>query len=106
MPRAPVATAQPLPSYQATQRPAFETPVTRQSLPASETPTIEPYRPDMLPRPGGDDSLRARPASPPPVVPAEAPSASFGSQPLRREGGSSLRESILKKPLSSLYKRD
>jgi hypothetical protein len=60
----------------------------------------------MLPRAGLDDVPRPRPEAPAPAFAAEPPAATFGSQPLRREGGSSLRESILKKPLSSLYKRD
>lgn len=87
-------------------RPAYESPVQRQTLPSSETPPIEPYRPDMLPRTGQDDTVRPRPETPAPAYTAEPPPPTFGSQPLRREGGSSLRESILKKPLSSLYKRD
>lgn len=88
-------------------RPAYEAPVQRQALSASETPPIEPYRPDMLPRSGPDDFARPRPETPAPgFAPEPAPAPTFGSQPLRREGGSSLRESILKKPLSSLYKRD
>ncbi len=61
----------------------------------------------MLPRSGTDELGRPRIDTPPPAYAQEpAPAATFGSQPLRREGGSSLRESILKKPLSSLYKRD
>jgi DNA helicase HerA-like ATPase len=100
-----MAPSAPEPSYQPAPRPAYEAPVRRQTLPASETPTIEPYRPDMLPRAGLDDVPRARPEAPPAYA-ADPPAPSFGSQPVRREGGSSLRESILKKPLSSLYKRD
>ena len=90
------------------QRPAYEVPVLRQALPASETPAIEPYRPDMLPRAGRDDFSLPRPeaSTAPPAYSAEPPNSTFASQPLRREGGSSLRESILKKPLSSQYKRD
>lgn len=104
-PRPTLSAATPEPSYASAARPAYEAPVRRQTLPASETPAIEPYRPDMLPRSGQDDVPRARPEASP-VFAAEQPSPSFGSQPVRREPGSSLRESILKKPLSSLYKRD
>jgi hypothetical protein len=98
----------PTPSPSSVTRQPFETPLQRQALPVSETPTIEPYRPDMLPRPGIDDMPRPRMESPAPAhsMAGEPPPATFGSQPVRREGGSSLRESILKKPLSSLYKRD
>ncbi|MFN3508675.1 MAG: ATP-binding protein [Allorhizobium sp.] len=109
-PAAPAPT--PMPPMQTAPRPAYEPPVQRKTLAASETPTIEPYRPDMLPRTGLDDVPRPRSDAPAPAMtstPAyagEPPSATFGSQPVRREGGSSLRESILKKPLSSLYKRD
>ena len=109
-PAAPAPT--PVPPMQTAPRPAYEPPVQRKTLAASETPTIEPYRPDMLPRAGLDDVPRPRSDAPAPAMtstPAyagEPPSATFGSQPVRREGGSSLRESILKKPLSSLYKRD
>ncbi len=97
---------QPMPSFQQAPRPSYEPPIQRQTLAASETPAIEPYRPDMLPRAGADEVLRSRPETPSPAYAAEPPPPTFGSQPLRREGGSSLRESILKKPLSSLYKRD
>ena len=102
----------PTPPMQTAPRPAYEPAIQRKTLAASETPTIEPYRPDMLPRTGLDDVPRPRSDAPAPAMtstPAyagEPPSATFGSQPVRREGGSSLRESILKKPLSSLYKRD
>jgi len=100
----------------------------RAASPASEAP-LEPYHPDLLPQ-----SRPQRPEPPPqsPVVPAppplspqtsidarlealrremrrdEQPRPAFGeqtSQP-RREGGMSLRESILKKPLGSLYNKD
>lgn len=100
---APPATFQPSPTA---PRQAFDAPVHRQPLSAAETPPIEPYRPDMLPRTPLEEPPRPRPEMPTPAFAAEAPSATFGSQPLRREGASSLRESILKKPLSSLYKRD
>ncbi|MEZ2219185.1 ATP-binding protein [Rhizobium sp. RCC_161_2] len=82
-------------------------------------PPIEPYRPDMLPRAPapaidatprtsidsrlaelrhdyrGNDNSGSRP------VPARD-----GSSPPQREPGLSLRDSILKKPLSSLYNKD
>ena len=109
-PAAPAPT--PIPPMQTAPRPAYEPAIQRKTLAASETPTIEPYRPDMLPRTGLDDVPRPRSDAPAPAMtstPAyagEPPSATFGSQPVRREGGSSLRDSILKKPLSSLYKRD
>ncbi|SIR07661.1 hypothetical protein SAMN05880561_108117 [Rhizobium sp. RU33A] len=107
-PARPTAASFPITSPSAVTRQPFETPLQRQTLPTSETPTIEPYRPDMLPRAGIDDVHRPRMEAPVPAhtTAGDPPSATFGSQPLRREGGSSLRESILKKPLSSLYKRD
>ncbi|MNL87606.1 hypothetical protein D3C87_2168380 [compost metagenome] len=48
----------------------------------------------------------AAPVAPPPPI-----QRSFGSEPqpapsIRREPGTSLRDSILKKPLSSLYNKD
>ena len=86
--------------------------------PRLDTPPIEPYRPDMLPRTAlseeparyarrfedPSETVRepyaARPQPQPPLDRSEpAPS-------IRREPGSSLRESILKKPLSSLYRKD
>jgi DNA helicase HerA-like ATPase len=77
----------------------------RQSFTAAQTPAIEPYRPDMLPRTGENGVLRRH--EPAPAHQPDASAPAFGAQPLRRDaGGSSLRESILKKPLSSLYKRD
>lgn len=102
-PAAPPAMFQPSPTA---PRQAFDAPVQRQPLSAAETPPIEPYRPDMLPRAPLEEPPRPRSEMPTPAFAAEPPSATFGSQPLRREGASSLRESILKKPLSSLYKRD
>ncbi|SMC57323.1 ATP-binding protein [Rhizobium sp. RU36D] len=108
-------------------------PVTPPPLAARDTPPIEPYRPDMLPRatsapppiePSGmrrdgfaeqrRDTLRepvaareAPPSAPPPIQ------RSFGADPpapaassIRREPGTSLRDSILRKPLSSLYNKD
>ncbi|NTJ67146.1 ATP-binding protein [Agrobacterium rhizogenes] len=81
-------------------------------------PSIEPYRPDMLPRTG----------APQPAVPsqtsidsklaelrrefrsdeggARSPPSRETAPSLRRESGLSLRDSILKKPLSSLYDKD
>ena len=107
-PLRPTATSFPTSSPSPVTRQPLETPLQRHALPASETPPIEPYRPDMLPRAGIDDVPRQRMEVPLPAhnTAGDSPSATFGSQPLRREGGSSLRESILKKPLSSLYKRD
>ncbi|KQW28794.1 ATPase [Rhizobium sp. Root274] len=89
----------------AVSRTEYEPAPLRQAFTAAQTPTIEPYRPDMLPRASESDVLRR--AEPAPAYQAETPAPSFGAQPLRRDGsGPSLRESILKKPLSSLYKRD
>ncbi|THV10693.1 ATP-binding protein [Rhizobium rhizophilum] len=103
----PVVSTTPIAPAPPVTRPAYDTVVQRHTLPSSEMPPIEPYRPDMLPRTGMDDPVRPRPEIPAPTYAAAEPApATFGSQPLRREGGSSLRESILKKPLSSLYKRD
>ncbi len=83
-------------------------------------PQPEPYRPDMLPRgpisepppaPRPDrfaDLRRERSAeNPPPTFQRPAPPPDNAPRPnplLRREG--SLRESLLKKPLSSLYDKD
>ncbi|MBX9470038.1 MAG: DUF87 domain-containing protein [Rhizobium sp.] len=102
----PVVSTTPIAPAPLATRPALDTLVQRHTLPSSEMPPIEPYRPDMLPRTGMDDPVRPRAEMPAPAYAAEPAPATFGSQPLRREGGSSLRESILKKPLSSLYKRD
>jgi DNA helicase HerA-like ATPase len=89
----------------AATRTDYEPAPLRQTLTTAQTPGIEPYRPDMLPRNGEGDVLRR--AEPAPAYQPEAASPTFGAQPLRRDsGGSSLRDSILKKPLSSLYKRD
>jgi uncharacterized protein len=81
-----------------------------------EAPRIEPYRPDMLPR--GDTSAK-QPSTPWPdrfaelrrqrfPEPAAQPPSPGGDGPRaplpRREG--SLRESLLKRPLSSLYDKD
>ncbi len=103
-----------------TTAPLARPPASDFDRPASrlDAPPIEPYRPDMLPRtPAADEPPRysrrfddtpepvrdpyaARSYSPPPQDrPEPAP-------PIRREAGSSLRESILKKPLSSLYRKD
>lgn len=92
--------------------------------PMATNPQLEPYRPEMLPRaaapeqplaPRPDrftDLRRDRPPEPPPYQPAPptfqrppAPEGAPRPNPLlRREG--SLRESLLKKPLSSLYDKD
>lgn len=85
---------------------------------AAQTP-LEPYRSGLLPQ------SRAQHPEPPPLSPQtsidarlealrremrrdEQPRPAFGEQTSapRREGGMSLRESILKKPLSSLYDKD
>ena len=85
-----------------------------------ETPSIEPYRPDMLPMGNStsDDlqSLRRRTELHEPAPRSQyetrVPPTSRGVEPqqpaptLRREPGLSLRESILKRPLSSLYNKD
>ncbi|NKN36269.1 ATP-binding protein [Agrobacterium sp. a22-2] len=82
--------------------------------PPRETPPVEPYRPDMLPRTMAEEPLSriirrdidaspARVADDPSTLFAAAPSP---TAPLRKEPGQSLRDSILKKPLSSLYRKD
>jgi len=88
-------------------------------LPADENPQPEPYRPDMLARPPASDPASAQrpdrfadlrrersgdlpqPAFQRPVSPEGAPRP---NPLLRREG--SLRDSLLKRPLSSLYDKD
>lgn len=102
-------------------------------LPATprEQSNLERYRPDMLPRASGPDhpslerSAFERPATEPAAPRQPAPDTKLeqgaqqappvqrrfeaGGQPqptLRREPGTSLRESILRKPLSSLYNKD
>jgi len=84
----------------------------------SDTPSIEPYRPDMLPR-----TATPQPTAVPPTsidgrlaeLRREFRSDDGGARPmptrepaptLRRESGLSLRDSILKKPLSSLYDKE
>ena len=52
------------------------------AAPSAETPAIEPYRPDMLPRAGLDDVPRPRPEAPAPAFSTEPPATTFGSQPL------------------------
>ncbi|TCR83550.1 ATP-binding protein [Rhizobium sp. BK376] len=91
-------------------------------LPRPSAPAVEPYRPEMLPR-GSDattgfaapqtsiDSrlaelrreIRNDEVAPDRFRPA---AARDGEPPPRREPGLSLRDSILKKPLSSLYNKD
>lgn len=92
---------------------AFDRPVAHE-----EAPVIEPYRPDMLPRAPIPDEpprygARSDEAAPPARDPyaARSHTPAFADRPdptptIRREPGSSLRESILKKPLSSLYRKD
>jgi len=93
--------------------------------PIASNPQPEPYRPDMLPRAGAPEQpaaprpdrfaelRRERPAEPPPSYQPAPPTFQRPPPPegaprpgplLRREG--SLRESLLKKPLSSLYDKD
>jgi hypothetical protein len=82
-------------------------------------PPIEPYRPDMLPRPTTTPAVDATPRTSIDSRLAELRrdyrgDDNAGSQPYqardaappRREPGLSLRDSILKKPLSSLYNKD
>jgi len=83
------------------------------------TTPIEPYRPDMLSGLGAP----SRPAAPPPQTSIDSKLADLrrdyrredasranlgqeGISSLRREPGPSLRESVLKKPLGSLFNRD
>jgi hypothetical protein len=85
--------------------------------PASSAAPLESYRRELLPQtprldpatsPAIDPRLdalrremrRDEPVFPRPTPPADQPAVS------RREPGTSLRESILKKPLSSLYNKD
>lgn len=84
---------------------------------AGET-TFEPYRPDMLPGlAAAQPIVPERPALPArperPEVGSKtaetahrSPAHSDPSPPPAREPGQSLRESILKKPLSTLYRKD
>jgi DNA helicase HerA-like ATPase len=89
-------------------------------LPRPTAPPTEPYRPEMLP--GGSDATTGV-AAPQTSIdsrlaelrrnmrndePAPARPTQFGEidPPPRRETGLSLRDSILKKPLSSLYNKD
>ncbi|MBB4569092.1 ATP-binding protein [Rhizobium leucaenae] len=85
-----------------------------------EAPPIEPYRPDMLPRTTAASAFGAAPQTSIDSRLAElrrefrggdnasgqSASANELSPSVRREGGLSLRDSILKKPLSSLYNKD
>ncbi len=103
-------------------------PAAHGDVPAPQTQTtqaptqeeLEPYRPDMLP--GGHRPAPAQPeptiqrspiAKPPPLQPRAPESIRRAPDSIRREPAPaqgekrmSLRESILKKPLSSLYDRD
>jgi len=86
--------------------------------PAPSTPPVEPYRPDMLPRTAlpdepprytrrfDDPGETPAPSHAARSFPQPAPERSEPAPSIRREPGLSLRESILKKPLSSLYKKD
>ena len=87
--------------------------------PVNAAPVHEPYRPDMLPRARQTETEPQRPdrfadlrrehnIEPPQAsIFRQSPSPDIAARPaptLRREG--SLRESILKKPLSSFYDKD
>ncbi|KQV82073.1 ATP-binding protein [Rhizobium sp. Root1220] len=95
----------------------FEIPLSA-PIPVSATPPlapVEPYRQDMLPRltvpreqsaasdASIDSRLEALRREMRSNAPTEAPDTAAGA---RREPGMSLRDSIMKKPLSSLYKKD
>ena len=81
---------------------------------AKPNAAVEPYRPDMLPRPTRVEptppldsrvSWRDRPAPPAPPAPTLTPEPIARPNPfVKREG--SFRDSLLKKPLSSLYDKD
>ncbi|MBB3607503.1 ATP-binding protein [Rhizobium sp. BK602] len=87
---------------------------------ASAAAPVEPYRPDMLPRPAAPPSSTTAPQTSIDSRLAELrrdyrgddnagnlPASSRDAAPsARREPGLSLRDSILKKPLSSLYSKD
>ncbi|WP_416796981.1 ATP-binding protein [Ciceribacter azotifigens] len=116
-------------SYEAAEQPAFvdDLPAHGGDPFAASTPSmlqdtlsIEPYRPDMLPM-GNTASEEMQPQRQRSDLYEPAPRHEYESrlQPadraidprpttptLRREPGLSLRESILKKPLSSLYRKD
>lgn len=91
----------------------------RPELAAASAPPMERYRSDMLPSgpnaaDAGNTSIDSRLAELrremrqeewPPQRPAASTESGNGSL-FRRPGGSSLRDSILKKPLSSLYDKD
>jgi hypothetical protein len=86
------------------------------------TAEIEPYRPDMLPRINDAPSTFVSQAEPTlesklaelrrgmlideGLAPPRPASAQESPPSLRREPGTSLRDSILKRPISSLYKKD
>ncbi len=72
---------------------------------------LEPYRPEMLPGAAAPakpqfTQPRTNIDNPPPIQPREQINIRKEPTSIRREPGMSLRESILKKPLSSLYDRD
>ncbi|MDI7863681.1 DUF87 domain-containing protein [Rhizobiaceae bacterium n13] len=93
-------------------------PAATEAAPAQ--PTYEPYRPDMLPRAPSPEELLAsaepqhtvaddwkrRASDFPTSSPSYRPVQEKPAEPVKREPGMSLRESILKKPLSSLYRKD
>ena len=79
--------------------------------PGDEQEDLEPYSADMLPgRETADEAESRRLAAfsrPDPAEPAGFGRQAEPSSLLRRDGGNrSIRESLLKKPLSSLYKQD
>lgn len=84
------------------------------SPPPREAPPVEPYRPDMLPRTTAEEPssrIIRRDIDASPARNTEGSSTLFAAAPspaapLRKEPGQSLRDSILKKPLSSLYRKD
>ncbi|MCL6708199.1 DUF87 domain-containing protein [Pseudomonas sp. R2.Fl] len=103
------------------QRPVATAPVPGSPVPSAATPSaapLESYRPEMLPRNSVPDAPPIDPRRdafadirrelmPPPVQRQYDSEPEQPAPSIRREPGtSSLRESILKKPLSSLYKRD
>ncbi len=77
---------------------------------AATDPPLEPYRPDMLPgarpdpyQPSQESRIIRRDPLPSPGSSLDDAGAARGLS-MRREG--SLRESLLRKPLSSLYDKD
>ncbi|MGG6893840.1 MULTISPECIES: ATP-binding protein [Rhizobium] len=86
----------------------------------AQAPLNEPYRPDMLPRAAAPQTaapvqtsidsrlaeLRREFRSSDPAIPRTVPAREEVPAPPRREPGLSLRDSLLKKPLGSLYDKD